>query len=88
MAKVMEVICVPAERGRGTEDDPSREVTQLWTKGGQLICELDHRVEPEKDAVMEALAKLPEDVKKMALAYAHGVSSGRRMQRSESGTTM
>lgn len=32
--------------------------------------------------------KLPEDVKKMALAYAHGVSSGRRMQRNERGTTI
>lgn len=82
MAKVMEVICVLAERGRGTEDDPSREVTQLWTKDGRLICELNHSFEPEKDAALEALAKLPEDVKKMALAYAHGVSSGRRLQRS------
>lgn len=47
MAKVIEVICVHAERGRGAEDDPSREVTQLWTKDGQLICELDPSVEPE-----------------------------------------
>lgn len=47
MAKVIEVIYVLAERGSGTEDDPSREVTQLWTKDGQLICELDPSVEPE-----------------------------------------
>lgn len=47
----------------------------------------DERLAP-RDAALEALAKLPEDVKKMALAYAHGVSSGRRMQRSERGTTM
>lgn len=40
------------------------------------------------DALMEELAKLPEDVKKMALAYAHGVSSGHRMQRNERGTTI
>ena len=47
----------------------------------------EERLAP-RDAALEALAKLPEDVKKMALAYAHGVSSGRRMQRSESGTTV
>lgn len=41
----------------------------------------EERLTPS-DATMEALAKLPEDVKKMALAYAHGVSSGHRMQRS------
>lgn len=47
----------------------------------------EERLAP-RDAALEALAKLPEDVKKMALAYAHGVSSGRRMQRNESGTTI
>lgn len=47
----------------------------------------DERLAP-RDAALEALAKLPEDVKKMALAYAHGVSSGRRMQRNERGTTI
>lgn len=30
------------------------------------------------DATLERLAKLPEDVKKMALAYAQGVASGRK----------
>lgn len=47
----------------------------------------DERLAP-RDAALEALAKLPEDVKKMALAYAHGVSSGRGMQRNERGTTI
>lgn len=42
----------------------------------------EERLAPN-DAVMEELAKVPDDVKRMALAYAHGVSSGHRMQRSK-----
>mgnify|MGYP006974983619 FL=1 len=37
-----------------------------------------------RDITLERLAKLPEDVKKMALAYAQGVSNGRRLARSKS----
>lgn len=33
------------------------------------------------DVTMQQLAKLPEDVKKMALAFAQGVNSGRKMAR-------
>lgn len=44
--------------------------------------EQEERLVPN-DALMEELAKLSDDVKRMALAYAHGVSSGRRLQRSE-----
>lgn len=35
------------------------------------------------EATLEQLAKLPKEVQMMALAYAQGVSSGRRMQRNE-----
>lgn len=37
-----------------------------------------------RDITLEHLAKLPEDVKKMALAYAQGVSNGRKLTRSKS----
>lgn len=37
-----------------------------------------------RDITLERLAKLPEDVKKMALAYAQGVSNGRKLTRSKS----
>lgn len=37
------------------------------------------KVNIPSDATLERLAKLPEDVKKMALAYAQGVASGLKM---------
>lgn len=38
------------------------------------------RIAPE-DQIMELLAQLPEDTKKMVLAYAQGVASGKKLAR-------
>lgn len=41
MAKVIQVIYVERVIGAGTQEDPSREVKELWTFDGELICVLD-----------------------------------------------
>ena len=41
MTSVVEVILTHDRRGLGTPDDPVRLVPQLWTKDGNLICEVD-----------------------------------------------
>lgn len=43
MAKIIEVIECYKKRGRGIDmSDPVRNVRQLWTKDGKLLCEWDH----------------------------------------------
>lgn len=39
--KIIEVIYTQEHRGVGTEKDPHRLVTQLWSKEGNLIAESD-----------------------------------------------
>lgn len=41
MAKVIQVVYVERVIGAGTPEDPSREVKELWTFDGELICVLD-----------------------------------------------
>jgi len=41
MTKIIELIYTEDRRGRGTEEDPSRYVYQLWTKDGKLVAEDD-----------------------------------------------
>lgn len=45
MAKIVKLIAASALRGKGTQDDPVRQIEQLWTKKGELVAEFD----PEKD---------------------------------------
>lgn len=40
-AKVIQVIETKSTRGKGTDADPVREVTQYWDFEGNLICEKD-----------------------------------------------
>lgn len=40
-AKVIQVIQTKSTRGKGTDADPVREVTQYWDFEGNLICEKD-----------------------------------------------
>lgn len=47
-------------RGKGTEDDPCRRVTQYWSKEGELLAEVDpcekyFNVEKERDKFYETL---------------------------------
>ena len=41
LAKVIQVIETKSTRGKGTDADPVREVTQYWDFEGNLICEKD-----------------------------------------------
>jgi len=41
MPKVIEVIVAETHRGSGTEEDPDKLITQLFTLEGVLICEFD-----------------------------------------------
>ena len=41
MAKVIQVIYVERVIGKGTQEDPTREVQELWTFDGELICVID-----------------------------------------------
>lgn len=41
MAKIIELIETEDRRGTGTDKDPMRLVSQLWTKDGQLVAEYD-----------------------------------------------
>lgn len=40
-AKVIQVIETKSTRGKGTDADPVREITQYWDFEGNLICEKD-----------------------------------------------
>lgn len=40
-AKIIQVIETKSTRGKGTDADPVREVTQYWDFEGNLICEKD-----------------------------------------------
>lgn len=40
-AKLIEVIETVYLRGNGTKSEPIREVTQYWSKDGQLLAEKD-----------------------------------------------
>ncbi len=42
MATVQEIIICTNKRGRGIEADPYREVTEFWTKDGQVLGVIDH----------------------------------------------
>ena len=39
--EIVELIKITFKRGKGTEDDPVRVVTQYWDKENVLICEKD-----------------------------------------------
>jgi hypothetical protein len=39
--KLVPVIMTVAERGEGTQNDPVREVTQFWSRKGELLAEND-----------------------------------------------
>jgi len=41
MAEIIEVIEVFEPRGKGTSEDPVRNVWQLWSKDGHLLVEKD-----------------------------------------------
>ena len=41
MAYLAQVIIAETRRGRGTEEDVCRCVTQIWTTDGKLIAEID-----------------------------------------------
>lgn len=38
-AKIIELILVTSTAGSGTEDDPLRQVTQLYSKDGKLVAD-------------------------------------------------
>jgi hypothetical protein len=40
-AKVIQVIVTEAIEGRGTEDDPVRNVLQYWSLDGKLLAKVD-----------------------------------------------
>lgn len=40
-AKVIQVIAVEVSRGKGTEKDMCRPVTQYWSLEGELLAEFD-----------------------------------------------
>lgn len=40
MAKIVHLIEVEESRGSGTEEDPYRSVTVLYTLDGKMLCEL------------------------------------------------
>ena len=40
-ARVIQVIETKSTRGKGTDADPVRQVTQYWDFEGNLICEKD-----------------------------------------------
>lgn len=41
ITRIVELIYTTEKRGSGTNDDPVREVKQLFTKTGFLVAELD-----------------------------------------------
>ena len=43
--KLVPAIMTVAARGEGTQNDPVREVTQFWSRKGELLAENDPRVE-------------------------------------------
>lgn len=59
-------------------------IARMRTKGMKSMNdnteEKKARIAPE-DQIMELLAQLPEDTKKMVLAYAQGVASGKKLAR-------
>lgn len=48
-ARLIEVIVVNTPQGAGTVDDPSRMVTTLWTKDGQMICKVDPFIDDQAE---------------------------------------
>lgn len=44
MARIVELIQAHTHRGNGTETNPHRSVSQLFTKGGMLVAEYDPHV--------------------------------------------
>jgi hypothetical protein len=47
--RVVQVILAFPTRGKGTDEDPFRTVTQVFTLDGQLIAEKDPTEEVKKD---------------------------------------
>jgi hypothetical protein len=48
-AKLVTLIAITANRGKGIEGDPIRNVTQFYTIDGRLVAETDHWKQPEFD---------------------------------------
>jgi hypothetical protein len=40
-AKIIEVILVCAVVGNGTPENPTRQIQEIWSKEGDLICVMD-----------------------------------------------
>lgn len=73
--RIVELICTEnATRGKGTDEDPHRTLTQYWTKAGALVFEIDPYVIP--------LAKFQwkEDFATTALGQARGIFAAETKQ--------
>ena len=51
--RVVEVIICTEPRGKGTEEDPCRTVTRVYTKEGEFIAEDDPGVVPQPRDIVE-----------------------------------
>ena len=62
-ARVIQVIETKATRGLGTEEDPTREVTQYWDLDGRFLAEMDVEhciplIYHDADAIKESIIQM------------------------------